>query len=81
MERGGQSQVQASGSGHPSAVCPGPAGLELVLKRGRCVLVSVFEGRPVRWSLSGLRLEDTPRGAGPVLLFLSHSFPFQYFKP
>lgn len=32
-------------------------------------------------SLSGLRLEDTPRGEGPVLLFLSHSFPFQYFKP
>lgn len=42
MERGGQSKVQASGPGHGSAVCPGPAGLELVLNRGCCVLVSVL---------------------------------------
>lgn len=32
-------------------------------------------------SLSELCLEDTPRGEGPVLLFLLHSFPFQYFEP
>lgn len=52
---------------------------------GCSVLVSVCcGGRPpcmrARWSLSELCLEDTPRGEGPVLLFLFHSIPLQYFK-
>lgn len=49
---------------------------------GCSVSVSVCcEGRSVQKSLSELCLEDTPRGEGPVFLFLPHSFLFQSFEP
>lgn len=46
-----------------------------------CVLVSVCcEGRPVHRSLSGLCVEDPPRGVAPVLLFPPCSLPSQYIE-
>lgn len=46
-----------------------------------CVLVSVCcEGRPVHRSLSGLCVEEPPRGVAPGLLFPPCSFPSRYFE-